>query len=526
MRAPNIPYTILALAPFTAADKQAWQEQPLSFDRQEPDRAMARLRPACSILLPASLCPASGLELTFRRFRDLTPDGLVAGQPFLADLAAAADFLDTARRRGLEVPEIMAGLQKWPDLPPVALPETGAGKAPPGPTDAADPLDRILSMVAMPDRGTPPATGISATENPYRRILAEIMTLIFQDPGFRAMEAAWQGVRILAAQGGLHANVRLRLLPVIPATLEETLAALPDRLLDDPPALLLADCALDSSSRSLRLMEAIARCGHTLLVPALAWVTEKFFHIDSWQDLDRLAFLPHHLDGQEYAKWRRLQRSGAGRWLGLLCNRFLYRPPYGPDNPSRRVDFRENELPWIAPVWAAACLAGQGVAATGWPAGINDRRHRQLTDLALDQARHHPAPLETLFSDSRLEQLAGSGIMALATARGTDRAWIHGDVMIPADVRFSYQALVSRLARFMLWCRDRLDEEIGADGLAPAIRNSFRLFRERQGDTTGGELEVSVATGTADRQPVVRIQWSPPPALLRSGEKIVLELPW
>ncbi len=522
MQTPSIAYTILALAPLTGAMQHAWQDAPLLFDRQQPDRAMATLRPSLFISLSVSLCPAGGLQLTFQRLRDLTPDGLLESQPYLADLVAAGRFLDRARRQGNSEAEIATGLQQWPDLPQVPLQAATEKKPLPTPAEDGDPLDKILSMVAMPESSRPAV----ADDRPFDRILGEILTCIFQDRAFRRMEAAWQGVRLLAAQGGMQSEVDLHLVPTTRDTLEETLVDLPGHVLDDLPALLLADCAFDSSARSMHLLEALARCAHTLLVPALAWIKETFFHVDSWPDMNSLPFLPHHLASQEYAKWRRLQESGEGRWLGLLCNRFLCRFPYGPDNRLRQIDFREPAPPWVAPVWAVACLAGQAMATTGWPAGVSDHSRFRVTDLGLHQATTHPIPLETMFSDSRLEQLFRCGIMALAAARGKDMVFLPADVMASADVSFSYQALLSRFTQFVLWCRDHFDEDLGREALAPALEQTFQLFREQQGDRTGGALQVTVKEQARGRQPLVRLQWDPPRRLLADGNPIVLEFPW
>ncbi len=527
MQAPRIPYTILALAPLAGQQERAWKEAPVVLDRQEPARALATLRPSLYISLPRDLCPAGGLQLTFQRLRDFTPDGLLESQPYLADLAAAGRFLDTARRQGMPATEIADGLRRWPDLPPLEpQPPLGQENRPAAPQDADnDTLDRILSMVA-----SGPGDRVAATPGPagpsFDRILDEILARIFRDPEFRQMEASWQGVRLLAGQGGLNENVHLQLVPATRDTLEETLAGLSSDLDRPLPSLLLVDCPFDSSARSLHLLDALARCGHALLVPALAWIIPPFFLIDSWQEMDRLPFLPHYLATQEFAKWRRLQESEAGRWLGLACNRLLCRFPWGADNRPRRVNLEEKEPPWVAPVWAAACLAGQAMAATGWPTALTDWHRHRITDLGLNMAGTPPLPVEILFSDSRMDQLRRCGIMALATARGRDFVCLGGEPMISADTTFSYQALLSRFTQFILWCRDQLSEEIGAEQLAAAISTAFRLFRQRAGDRTEDGFQVSVGSPGTDGRLPVRIQWTPPRSILPAGGDIILEFPW
>jgi type VI secretion system protein ImpC len=517
---PSIPYTILVMASFATEIEEPWSDGLLEFDSQEPDSILAALHSSIFISLPTSLCPTGGLKIVFSKGRDFTPDGLIVCQPFLSDLVEAGKYLDDAVRKKISVDEIQQGLAKWPNLPPVHFAQASRVTAK---TPQSKTLDAILSIVALPDEGR--KTRVSLP-NGYNEILVQILNQIFSDPAFRMMESAWQGLQLLAHECATDNNIRLLLVPVSQSTFESTVDALLPSLVQDPLSLLLVDLPFDGSSNSMSQLNKLADLSQSLLVPALAWITPNFFQVSTWDDFDRLAFLPHHMAQQMFSKWKKLHQSPAGRWLCLLCNRFLYRYPYGPDNRPRNIDFIETGRPWLAPVWAAAKLISQRVSRSKWPTGTSAWQTNRLEDMALDMSKMaHPAPVEKVFANSRLEQLERCGIVALTSHQGSDSVFLSSNTMVSSGSSLDYQSLICLVTRFTLWCKDTFTEDIRGEELAAALKQAWKSYQDHQ-QTSYEDMEMKVRISDSGQQATVHLEWLPSRRVLLSGQELVLEFTW
>jgi type VI secretion system protein ImpC len=517
MQVPLIPYTILILAPFTGETETIWHEAPLPFDRQEPDALFTALKPSVYIPLPIELCPAGGLTLTFSRRKDFTPDGLMACQPYLANLLEAGTYLEEAERKNLSPQEVRQGLTRWPDLPPIRQRQTTKEKVRRAQSDA---LESILSMVSMPD------TGGSGSPDGYDEIAGQILSQIFHDPSFMKMEAACQGLQLLARECMPDNDVKLLIAPVCHGTFENTLDALLPSLIRNPPSLVLVDLPFDGSRHSVEQLAKLADFGQLLLVPTIAWITADFFQVDSWNTFDRLSFLPHHMEHPNFVKWQKVRQSQAGRWLGLFCNRFLSRYPYGPDNRPRHVDFIETERPWLGPVWAVGKLIGQRVSRSKWPTGISAGRTNELEDLALDLSNSmHPMPVEKLFSDTRLEQLERCGIAALVSRQGSDSVFLSSNTMASSDTNLDYQSLICLVTRFTLWCKDMFAEDLRGEALADSLKMAWKRYQDHR-QVRYEDMALNVEISDSGQQTVVCLKWLPSGKVLPSGQELVLEFPW
>lgn len=516
---PDFPFSILALAPFTSgADPDATPEL-MVVDPLDIDQALAALVPSFFLSLPVAECPAGGFQLRFERMRDFTPDGLLQSQPYMRNLLAADRFCLEAAQQKKPVEEIREGLRKWPDLPSITLTPKDKVRE-----EKKSSLDSLLSMVALPDErgsaGADTATGAGS----YGELALKIMDTIYGDPYFRRLESCWQGLRYLG-RSLAEAGGRLSILSVNPDSIEQFLDEQRGQVILDPPSLILVDQPCGSSERSIRLLTHLASFGQEMLVPVITWLEASFFQIKNWQDLDRLPFLPHHLEGAPFARYKSFQKSGSARWLGLCCNRFLARFPYGPENRSRLLPFREKDNPWLSPVWALASLMAIRVKQTGWPTGMASTSQSCLEDLALVQeGSAEQSPLEIQWNESRLEQISRCGIMSLAGWKRRDIAFLAGDVMASMDMSLSYQTLVSRASHLILWCRDNWQDSFQADELANRLRTAFQLFAEKQGKSAVGDLSVACRNDKGAIQ--VSLRWVPCREILPGAQEIVLEFTW
>ena len=526
MEIPDIPFKVLALATFLSGDAPTGIRETLRIRQGELSEALKILNPVLRIPMPQTLCPAGSVDLQFKEIKDFTPDGLIQSNRHLSQIKEASDFMADAGKKGLSENQIRTGLQAWPDLPAlkVQTPQKDIARKPGD--DTSSQIDSILSMVAMPENGSKTPLESRTVLSDLDRILSQCMVNIFDYEPFRQMEAAWRGLELLMKHGGTNGQVEIDIFPCEPELLEENLSFLMAQQLQDPPSLVLVDMPFDSSPRCLDLMKKIAEFSETLLAPSMVWITPKFFQINSWKDLDKLTFLPHHLDDASFAKWRILGDSPAGRWLGVIGNCLLARYPYGPDNKPRQVSFAERRSLWISPVWAVGNLICRRVIQTGWPTRFVGMKSGSLENLPLDMTDpRHPHPAETALSENRIDQMVKAGIMPMAGVSGRDFVFLPSAVTTgrtPVD----YQLLVGLVTRLILWCQDKFEEGLESATLKGRIREAFRLFWEHRGNPEPEMLEIDTGNPDSEGKIPVRIILTPSRQILPSGEKVELSLLW
>lgn len=522
MRIPSIPFKILVLAPFRGRHQDVWREKVVRVDKMSLDETIEGMDLSLTLHLPRTLCPSGELTLNFSKIKDFHPDGLVGSNPFLKNLLDAKKFVEEAGSKGLSAEEVYNTLKGWPNLPPINT-SIEPQKAKP---KSAGPIDDILEMVALPKEWAAFSIQGQSLLSQLDSILRQIMGKIFSQAKVRELDSVWTGLRFLLGSGGANDKVRVEIVPVVHETLKETLSSLLTEIALEPPDLLIFDLPLDSKPFSLELLEEMAQFAETLLAPAMCWIDHNFFHLDSWEDLKRLPYLPHYLEEPAFAKWRRLKEITPGRWIAVTCNRFLLRYPYGTDNRPRSVDFRENLQLWISPVYAVGSLVGQSVMKTGWPTRFTYWQRVRIEGLALHQvAANKFVPTETSFSEDRIEQFIRGGIIPLVSSYNKDIAFTPSETTV-AGTPLSYQLLVTRISRLLFWCKDNFKEDLEPAELEKDLNRAFSLFWENTGHPAPENLEISAEKPDPDKPAMVRLRFEPPRQILSPKEAVELKFPW
>jgi hypothetical protein len=298
------------------------------------------------------------------------------------------------------------------------------------------------------------------------------------------------------------------------------------RLLQDLPSLLLVDFPFDPSARNLEWIGKISEIAETLLVPIILPITPRFFYLDTWADLPKIPFLPHHLQEPAFAKWRHFRKTPSSRWVALTCNRFLARYPYGPHNETRLLRLEESDHLWISPVWALGSLIGQSFLKTGWPTRFTDWHSIRLEDLPL-----HPAEgtqllcTETVFSEDRISQFIRIGITPLISSPNQDFAFIPAEASVSGG-SLSYQLFLSRILNFLFWCKDHFSPDFEASEIQMGLQQAFPLFWEKTGHPSPLNLHISATRLQTDKPTIVRISFQPPREVLPSGDRVELDFQW
>lgn len=518
----SLPFKVLALGPFVPQGKETGFEKPIRVDLNHPDQFMEKLQLSCSIPLPPHLCQWDHLSLDIRRLKDFHPDSLLESHPALKNLLEAKKFIESSKNHGVDEEEIYQRLNQWPGIPI----EIKREERPRLREESSTSVDRLLKMVAMPGEGSASPLESQPFATQINLLLQQILRQIFSDSDFRRLESIFQGLQLLMRQAREDREIILDILPVSFDSLEEILDHLTVSLIDDLPSLVLLDLPFDNSPRSMEHLEKISLFSETLLVPTLCWISPKFLYLERWEDLDRLPFLPHYIDEPAFAKWRRLRELSSSKWTVFLCNQFLLRYPYGPENKPRLQPFDESNLLWISPVWAAGGLILKSLLQTGWPTRFTDWQNIQLKDLPVHlMDKDRGISTETHFSDERIDQLIRIGIIPLISPLNKDF------VVIPRETTagggsLSYQLFISRVTQFLFWCKDHFESDLEPAVLEEKLRRAFGLFWERSGNMLPRGFEVSAIQPKPDLPIQVRITIDPSRQMLASGKRVELDLNW
>lgn len=521
MQIPSIPFKILALAPFTNQE-DPWSEDPLVVDKASMDKAMANLGVTCAVSVPRHLFPDGELEVTCKQFKDFHPDSLVQNNAFLKNLRDARNFVETADKQGLLSDQIAARLKEWPNLPPIQI----RGTRQTHPKKSSSSVDDILKMVALPEENRTFSSDTTGVIDQIDALLGQTLGHVFSSEAFRRLESVWQGLKCLLEQGHDNGNTKVEIVPVNLDNLDETLDNLTVKLVNDIPSLVIADLPFNNTPRNVECLEKIAGFAETLLSPAVCWVTHEFLHLASWDDLNKLSFLPHYLDEASFAKWRNLAGTPSARWLAVTCNRFLTRYPYGPDNKPHLVSFHEAGPLWVSPVWAVGALVTQSHVKTGWPTRFTDWQLIRLENLPLDTRQaNKPIATEVAIPENRIDQFARSGITPLVGYRNKDIAFVLEEATVGKG-SLRYQLFLSRIAHFLLSCKDSFGKEMATRQLEDAITNALSLFWEKSGDPAPKSLEVSISDPDSEDRILVKVSVAPSRHVLPSGKKAEIEFFW
>jgi hypothetical protein len=528
MNNDKMPYTILALAPLAPTGDSPRIEMH-NINAETIDSVIDAISPRLWISLPQTICPEGGITLAPKRIKDLMPDNIIEGVPYLKNLLEAKELIRTSNARGISPADIASSIKtSWPDLNlelslPHATQEThSSGSA----------IDDILSMVAAPGSSSSvsgPGKGPMSWMREIDERLQTIMDYVFDNDEWRTFEAAWRGVGTLVKQGEIREGngIELKIVSISRDTLLSTLDKLLAGIEGIMPNLIIIDIPFDQTPFSQELLEKIASFASTMLVPAAIWITPRFLNLEKWSEIHRLPYLKTHIDDAVFAKWRKLRESPDGNWIVPLCNRFLVRPLYSKDYRARQVLFEEAKPLWISPVWAFAALVAQSMKIFGWPSRFTDYMTIRLSDLAVFiESNNNGSSTETLFSDDRIRQFAEIGITVLCGAAMQDVTFFpRGSAASGESLLF--QLFFSRIIGYLIWKRDQAPEYDDGNSMpSEYVRNALEKLFKDAGDEPPSDLNVTAGEPDESGLVPVKITFTPPGNILPGTKKIEFTFSW
>ena len=522
----SFPFSILVLAPFTGSDAGKWTQGPIDVTMENLDQVISDLSLSVDIPVPKEICRDGILTFSIDSRRGFRPDTLVLANAHVKNIYDAREFVREAPAKGLSHDEILERLRRWKNLPPLRIPDP----LPKAEKKSNAGVDAILSMVSIPDeKGGRPGERAGLAEQmdvPVRRILE----LLFRDDEFKVLEEAWDGLAFLLSRSGkgiTDGDIGVKILPTSPDTLEETLDGIMLDVIRDIPSLIVVDLPFDSSSHGIALLKRLADLAETLLVPVLGWINPEFFHIDSWDDLKKLPYLPHHLQRPEFAKWQKLRESSAGRWVGMACNRFLVRYPYGTEYQKGSVFFEESVPPWRSPIWAIGALICQSHMATGWPSRFSEWKRFNLEDLGVhNRSANNYSATEGVFDEDRIGQMIASGLIPLISLKNKDTAFVADESTVTGG-SLAFQLVLSRIVQFVIWCKEKFGKDATPPDIEAKLESALSEFWEKTGHKLPEDVHISVKKPDAGGGPAeVEILIRPQSDILPSREVVEFHFAW
>jgi type VI secretion system protein ImpC len=521
----SFPFSILVLAPFTGSDAGKWTQGPIDVTMENVDQVISDLSLSVDIPVPKEIFRDGVLTFSIGSRKGFQPDNLVLANSYLKNIFDARQFVREAPANGLSHDEILERLRRWENLPPLRIPDA----APKAEKKSNTAVDAILSMVSIPEEkaGHPDArTGLAEQMDvPVKRILE----LLFHDDEFKGLDEAWDGLAFLLSRSGkgiTGGDISVKILPTSLNTFEETLDGIMLDVIRDIPSLIIVDLPFDSSSHGIALVKRLAELAETLIVPVLGWIKPEFFHIGSWDDLKKLPYLPHHLERPEFAKWQKLRESTAGKWVGMACNRFLARYPYGTEYQKGPVFFEESVIPWRSPVWAIGALICQSQMAIGWPSRFSEWKKFNLEDLALhNRGAGNYSATEGTFDEDRIGQMIASGLIPLISLKNKDTAFVADESTVTGG-SLAFQLVLSRIVQFVIWCKEKFGKDVTPLDLKAKLESALSEFWEKTGNVLPEDVHISVKKTDAGGPAEVEIMIRPQSAVLPSREVIEFHFDW
>jgi predicted component of type VI protein secretion system len=527
------PFHALALAHFGGTAPAA---DPVPVTREDFDAVLAVRQVRLDLEVPNRLGghpKTLAMRLEPASLADLAPAGLIRQVPTLARLHALWRAV-AAPGAGLQTPAVgealaaCAGDEVLEDAVArcraALAPRPEAGR--PAPDEGGSgALDRLLGMVgtgptAASTGDAPPAGAApSGPATDLEARLSDQVGAILHDPAFRAVEAAWRGLRLALWASDPRGGVRVWLLDLGPEAWPEALAdGGPAARLHDGPegplALVVADTLAGPGTPDLDGLQALAEGAEGLQVPLVAGLAADFFGTPGYQ-ADRLPFLGTVLDEPAYAPWRALRDKDAARWLVAAYNRPLLRSPYGPEDRgaaglAEAASDPDDHL-WGSPAWAVGALAAAAFDRDGWGAGLTGTDG--LSDRPLWTAPGGTAqiPLEAALPDKVLRDMADAGVAPLACRPNRDSLFaprapmVHrpdtyddpGATEAARDMaRLSYQLVAARVTAALARYLARIPDGTPAAEAARGVEGFLADLLATTGP--GAAVTVTAADGALD----------------------------
>jgi hypothetical protein len=322
------------------------------------------------------------------------------------------------------------------------------------------PADRVARLRAVLQ---------AAVEGTARAILAS--------PALAQLESTWRALRLLTEQCPAAARISVEVFDSHPSAAVELLEReMPDEAFDRPDAIFIGSPVADAA-----LAARLAELGESYNVPVVADV-EPVLALGA-------DGLKADLDASPAPEpWAKVRAEESSRWLCASVNPIALLAEPGHTclgSPALGV----------AAILAQSYAATEGFGRSIGPGGSISAPAM----LALEGGAQ--APTQVFVSSARQTALAGRGLLALGSARGTDRVSLTVAPSArsnPDAAALPGQIVTGRLVRFAQWVRDQLPPTATEQDVTSMFGEAAQIFLFA-GASGMGRVEAGLMPGEPRR---------------------------
>ncbi len=445
---PDTPFRILILGDFTGRanrgilESKLAKRRPVLVDRDNFEEVLEKLAP--ELRLPWG-------SVRFRELEDFHPDRIFERLELFRALRETREKLSDRATFAAAA----AALQPKPPAPAPASQPRGVSltdlveetetRASARTARALDDFSALVRDLVAPHLvpGADPRQAEMVAK--VDMATGEGMREVLHHPDFQALEAAWRGLFFLVRRLETDTELKLYLLDVSKAELQEDLKASDLRLTGtyrvlveqtvgtpggQPWAVVAGNFSFTDSVDDVMLLGYLAGIARAAGAPFLSAASPQVVGCDSLGEHP----LPEQwqpVTAERQKTWEILRNFPEARYLGLAMGRFLLRLPYGKDtDPTEQFAFEEfsgaarhEEYLWGNPALACVCLLGQAFAQWGWdlrPGAIHDIDGLPAHVYREDGESHVKPCAEALLTEKAANAILDKGIMPLLSLKDRD----------------------------------------------------------------------------------------------------------
>jgi type VI secretion system protein ImpC len=378
----------------------------------------------------------------------------------------------------------------------------GSAVAPAAPPESSGLMGALIDAVAGEADSKPRVEKSAAKQllSDLDGILSEQLNAIMGAPGFRTLEAAWRGLKLLVDRIDFRSNIQLDVLAAGKDVLSEALyyqVLLPEHNNDQdtaPLSAVILDFAFSRDAADVELLEDLAESGASLQTPIVASAEPAFFGVAQYGGLTRMSALWQHFEGPEYIAWNKLRQRKEARFLALALPAFVVRYPYGSEKPVKAFSFTEDGQLWANASLAVAVQVADSFSRTGWPTHL--RGSDDIGDLPLWSAPQGRTPLAVLIPDGSLSEYMKAGFVVLSGKPNHDGISVaraqtvclpeaYEDLMAATEakihVTLACQLFVARAAHYVILLSENLSMGEDVAQTQQEITKYMRAFFHTEG---------------------------------------------
>ncbi len=486
-------------------------------------------------------------RLEFAEFRDFRPERLAARLPALAALLQIKQqALDLAAGNGSaeSLRGALASLNGYPGLvraldealhgaPAAPKPAPAAPAAPvprggvfdlvddgapqdPTPVLAEKAAERLIAAVLGTASSGPLPAALRAAAAKADEAVAPLLLATLRHPRFRALEAAWLGLRWLVRTLDFRKGCRLHVVAtdradLVRSTRDLALPLAADLRSQGKTVCLVVDADFDGGEADLATLAAACAGRSTPLIAGGA-VEAAIREAAS------------RLGDVSQAAWNSLREGEASRWLALASNRFVLRNPYGAEgDPVRGLAFEEGAgNPSLGGAsLAVAALVAASFVRHGWGVDFAGRdAAAALEPLPLAGS----LPLQAELNDAAVQTLSDAGLLPLACRRNSDRVFAAGSLSAHRGPGASFRQTLfaAQVSAGLEPLLAYLDPSRSPEEIARTVQAALDLLGLSEG---GAPLFTTTAVAASGNPPALEVAVRPSAGVLRGLSALSFQIP-